>query len=148
MVCILAFVLPVAFVFSVAARRTVPPGSPSGTLFNAAPGAYGEVVWTDADAWPGKRILTVLQTDPLGSLTVEFMFRELPGPDVLAYWVPSNWAPGDRLPANAQLLGAFLNGEILPLAGRPRGEPGRFVLYSLANHQIVSISKPMTLPQQ
>ena len=89
-VCTLAVVLPAAFVFGVAARRTIPLVKPVDINLGIEPHAYGTIVWSDPNGWPGKRISTSLWTDPLGSLAVEFMFDELAGPDVLVYWLSGN----------------------------------------------------------
>jgi len=145
MVCTLAMVLPAAFVFGVTARRTIPPVKPVDINLGIEPHAYGTIVWSDPDGWPGKRSSTSLWTDPLGSLAVEFTFDELLGPDVLVYWVSDNPVPEARLPENAQLLGPFSNREKLPFPGKPGGQRGRFLLYSLANHEVVAKSKEVTL---
>ena len=144
-VCTLAVVLPAAFVFGVAARRTIPLVKPVDINLGIEPHAYGTIVWSDPNGWPGKRISTSLWTDPLGSLAVEFMFDELAGPDVLVYWLSGNPVPADRLPENAQLLGPFSNRERLPFPGKPRGQLGRFLLYSLANHEVIGKSQVVSL---
>jgi hypothetical protein len=145
MVCLLAVVLPVAFVFGVAARRTVPLVKPAGINLSVEPHAYGTVFWSDSSGWPGKRISTSLWSDTLGSLAVEFTFDELAGPDVLVYWLAGDTLLADRLPETAQLLGPFSNRERLSLPGEAKGQRGRFLLYSLANHKVIANSKVVGL---
>jgi hypothetical protein len=72
------------------------------------------------------------------------MFEDLVGPDVLVYWVPSEGISGETIPGNAQLLGPLSSQEALSLPEKP-GRIGRFVLYSLANHEIVATSKPVNV---
>jgi hypothetical protein len=79
-------------------------------------------------------------------LTAEFTFQDSAGPDVLVYWLPSESVSGGALPENAQLLGPLLHQAALSLPEKP-GRIGRFVLYSLANHEIVATSTPLNVPR-
>jgi hypothetical protein len=141
--CALGLFLPVAFAAGVAARRTVPEITSAPSVLDLRSGLPGRLIRTESDLWPGKAIMTILRAKPSGSLTVEFMFKELPGPDVLVYWVAGESSPRKRLPDNAQLLGQLSNQTELPLAEKPG--VGRFVLYSLADHEIVATSKPLNV---
>jgi hypothetical protein len=105
----------------------------------------GRVILTEHDLWPGKRIVTILRTTVADSLTAEFLFQDLAGPDVWVYWVPSERFSGGALPGNAQLLEPLSSQATLSLPKKP-GEIGRFVLYSVANHEIVATSKPLNVP--
>jgi hypothetical protein len=145
MVCTLAVVLPAAFVFGVAARRTIPLVKPVGINPAVDSRAYKTIVWSDANSWPGKRISTSLRSDSLGSLAVEFTFDESAGPDILVYWLTGDTLATDRLPENAQLLGPFSNRESLPFPGRQENQRGRFLLYSLANHEVIAKSQVVGL---
>ena len=141
MVCTLGVLLPVAFVAGIAARRPVPvaesvPAELGGNLPN-----FGTVVWTKADLWPGHRIITSLRRNADGFMAVELTFLDLARPDVLVYWAAGKEMAVEGLPDNARLLGALSNGVPLPIPADVRGEVGRFVLYSLADHEIVAMSK-------
>ena len=143
MVCALGVMLPVAFIAGIAARRHVPVANanalPSKLVSNAKD--FGKVVLTKTDIWPGQRIITSLRRDAAGSVAVELMFRDLVKPDVLLYWAAGKEGmPVDGLPENARLLGALSNGAPLPIPAEARGEAGRLVLYSLADHEIVAAS--------
>lgn len=144
-VCALAVVLPVAFAIGIAARQTIPLANPAAINLGVGPDVDGTIVWSAPNGWPGKRISTTLWSDPLGALAVEFTFDELAGPDVLVYWLEGDTLLKDRLPENAQLLGPFSNREKLPFPGRPRGQRGRFLLYSLANHEVIATSRAVSL---
>ena len=143
-VCTLGVVLPVAFVIGIAARRPVPlatsvPPELAGKAIN-----FGQVVWTKADLWPGQRIITSLRRDASGSVAVELMFRELVKPDVLVYWVAGKGTVSGSLPDNARLLGVLANSAPLAIPSNERGALGRLMLYSLADHEVVAVSKPFT----
>ena len=141
MVCALGVLLPVAFTVGLAARKVVPvsttllPGLAGGT------NDLGGVVWTKLDLWAGLRITTRLHRDAAGSLTVELVAPDIMKPDVLVYWAAGKETAIDGLPANARLLGALSNRTPLPVSAAARREAGRFVLYSLAEHEVVGVSK-------
>ena len=141
MVCTLGVLLPIAFTAGIAARKPVP------MAVNVPPGLAGKendfskVVWTKTDLWPGQRIITSLRRDAAGSLAVELMFQDLVKPDVLVYWAAGKDTAGEGLPDNARLLGALASRTSLPLPTDVRGEAGRFVLYSLADHEVVAASR-------
>ncbi len=138
----LGVLLPVAFAASLAARKPVPVVAtvPSGLADQG--NDFGRIVWTKTDIWPGQRIVTSLRRDSAGSVAVELMFRDLAKPDVLFYWAAGKEAAAGGLPDNARLLGALSNRTPLPIPAAVRGEVGRFVLYSLADHEVVASSKP------
>jgi hypothetical protein len=69
------------------------------------------------------------------------MFQDLAKPDVLVYWAAGKKKAGDGLPDNARLLGALSNRTPLPIPAEVRGEAGRFVLYSLADHEVLASSR-------
>ena len=72
------------------------------------------------------------------------MFRDLAKPDVLVYWAAGKETAVEGLPDNARLLGALSNHAPLPIPADVRGEAGRFVLYSLADHEVVATSKALS----
>ena len=141
MVCTLGVLLPVAFVAGIAARRPVPVAKSVPTELESKASDFGTVVWTKADLWPGHRIITALRRDAAGSVAVELMFRDLAKPDVLVYWAAGKETAVEGLPDNARLLGALSNRVALPIPADVRIQAGRFVLYSLADHEVVAASK-------
>jgi hypothetical protein len=145
MVCTLGVLLPIAFTAGIAARKPVPVSAnvPSGLA--GKPNDFSKVVWTKTDLWPGRRIIINLRRDAAGSLAVELMFQDLVKPDVLVYWAAGKDTGGEGLPDNARLLGALASRTPLPLPTDVRGEAGRFVLYSLADHEVVAVSKDFTV---
>lgn len=65
-------------------------------------------------------------------------------PDVLVYW-SNDFVENDRLPQQAQLLGAFRVDKALPLPVNAEHQ-GRLFLYSLAHEQVVDVAKVERLP--
>ena len=147
MVCTLGILLPVAFAVGLVARRPVPvvASLPPGLAAQAED--FGQVVWTKADLWPGQSIVTTLRRDAANSVVVELMFYDLAKPDVLVYWAAGKERDIEGLPDNARLLGALSNRTPLPIPADTRGNVGRFILYSLADHEIVGASKSFVVDQ-
>ena len=141
MVCTLGVLLPVAFVAGIAARRPVPVARSVPAELESKASDFGAVVWTKADLWPDQRIITSLRRKAAGIVAVELMVRDLAKPDVLVYWAAGKETAVEGLPENARLLGALSNGVPLPIPAGARGEAGRFVLYSLADHEVVATSR-------
>ena len=141
MVCTLGVLLPIGFTAGIAARKPVPVAATVPPGLAGKENDFSKVVWTKTDLWPGQRIITSLRRDAAGSLAVELMSRDLVKPDVLVYWAAGKDTAGEGLPDNARLLGALASRTPLPLPTDVRGEAGRFVLYSLADHRGVAVSK-------
>jgi len=137
----LGVLLPVAFAAGLAARKSVPVAANVASGLAGQSNDFGKVVWTKADIWPGQRIITSLRRDDAGSVAVELVFHDLVKPDVLVYWAAGKESAAEGLPDNARLLGALSNRTPLPIPTDVRGEVGRFVLHSLANHEVVAASK-------
>src|SRR5688572_16769444 len=124
MVCTLGILLPVAITAGIAARLPVPVAkSVPAELESKAP-EFSTVVWTKADFWPGRGIITSLRRDAVNTVAVDLMFRDLVKPDVLVYWAPGKETAGEGLPDNARLLGALANRTPLPIPSDVRGEVG------------------------
>jgi hypothetical protein len=66
-------------------------------------------------------------------------------PDLIVYWIPGNPNITETLPDNARLLGAFNSFVPLSLSPDARTGSGVLVLYSLADQEIVEVSKPFAL---
>ena len=140
-VCALGVLLPLAFAVGLVARRPVPVLALVPPELESKASSFDQVLWTKADLWPGQRIITSLRRDAAGSVAVGLMFRDLVKPDVLVYWAAGMETAVEGLPDNARLLGALSNRAPLPIPPDARNEAGRFVLYSLADHEVVAVSK-------
>jgi hypothetical protein len=137
----LGVLLPVALAAGLASRKPVPVAANVPLELAGQRKDFGKVVWTKTDIWPGQRIITSLCRNVAGSVAVVLMFRELAKPDVLVYWAAGKGSVVEGLPDNARLLGALSNRAPLPIPADVRGESGHFLLYSLADHEVVAASK-------
>jgi hypothetical protein len=61
-------------------------------------------------------------------------------PDLMVYWSAGQPTFNNKLPGPAKLLGGFNSGT-LPLPGEAAATNGVLVLYSLADNEIVDVSK-------
>jgi hypothetical protein len=76
-----------------------------------------------------------------GSLAVDFIPpRDFLKPDLLAYWSATRPPSDEALPSDATLLGAFVGGP-LPLPKEALTNDGCLILFSLANHEVIDVSK-------
>ena len=144
-VCSLGVLLPVAFAVGLLARRQVPIAANIPSELSGLASDAGEVVWTKADLWPDQHITTSLRRDSPGCLSVGFMFQDIAKPDVLVYWAAGRMPAGEGLPDNARLIGALSNRVSLHFPADARGELGQFLLYSLADHEVVAISQSLVI---
>ena len=147
MVWALGVLLPVTLGLSLATRKAVPVGSeiPAALLGRARNFETTAMVYPQL--FPKLRLTARLLREGHegGSYAVEFApasnFIE---PDLLVYWAPGEPTIAGALPTNAVNLGVFGPGP-LPLPTEFASSKGVFVLYSLANQQIVGVSAPIQL---
>lgn len=66
-------------------------------------------------------------------------------PDLIVYWLGGQDPIGDRIPEDALLLGAFDSG-LLSLPDRATRESGVVILYSLADNEVVEVSRTLEIP--
>lgn len=149
MVLTLSALLPAAFVLGIASRRVVPLVSTAATeALHQHLDAY-KSVWLRDDLWETGPLRTRLLRDSTASnLALEVTARHpIIRPDVLMYWVPGSPKLGDSLPSDAVLLGAWTQDSATTLAlpqAFKTGE-GKLLLYSLADHEILNVSKSFTI---
>ena len=137
----LGIILPIVFVAGVALRKT-PPLRATPPLLGDLQGVEVEL-WERNDLFPKVPVRVRLFHTPAYS-TIQF----LPGPafakpDLLAYWAAGSPAITEILPSNAKLLGGFNSSVRLQLPEDARNDEGVLVLYSLADQQIVDVSRPV-----
>jgi len=137
--------LPALFVMGIVSRKPVPvlPSLPSALARQVVP--VRESLWVREDLWEKGPMRTRLLTEPNhSSLAVEIVAREpIVRPDMLVYWVPGAAALGDSLPNDAVFLGAWMQppASALALPVAAKASQGKLILYSLADHEIVNVSK-------
>jgi hypothetical protein len=140
---VLSVFLPLMFALGIAARRTVPyqatlpPELSSWTQTFTATDERGDLF----DESPVRIRLWREQERGLSAVgfTASHDFLK---PDLMAYWSVGYPTTGGRLPPDARLLGAFAAGPLVlpPEASRV---DGHLILFSLANQEIVDVSKPV-----
>ena len=143
---LLGVALPLAFVVGIAAQRPVPNVAALPAGLATAPGRFTTPVWQRNDLFAKSpvqvRLVRETGRDGFGvscSATKDFI-----KPDLLVYWAAGNVPPGSSLPANATLLGTFGTG-VLPLPSEAETTTGMLVLFSLADQEIVEVSKPFKI---
>jgi len=141
MFAVLGLLLPLAFGFGIAARRTVPPTLPSELSswtqnFTATDYERGDLF--------GKSAVRVRlwREQGTGRIAVGFSAaKDFLKPDLMAYWSAGHPRTSDTLPPEARLLGAFVAGPLV-LPPEASGTDGYLILFSLADREIVDVSKP------
>jgi hypothetical protein len=142
---VLGIFLPVAFAVGIVARKPAPvmAGLPA-TLALAAPKSAA-LVWERSGLFTKAPVQVRLwrEQKDAGPFALSLAApQEFLKPDLLVYWIPANTSVTDALPANAILLGAFA-APALPVPEEATN--GSLILYSLANNEIVDVSKPVQL---
>ncbi len=141
MIWAMMLVLPAGFLGGLSFRRSVPmTGAPINTWVSS-PSADGQIVWTKSDLFPGHPIDTTLRRETNGTTSVELRSQGLTKPDLLAYWVTGEPKEPSGIPENARLMGSWSNFIPLLIPVNTRGEIGHLILYSLADQQIVAVSR-------
>jgi hypothetical protein len=146
-VTILGIFMPVIFTLCIAARKPVPLVESLPEALALPSPRFMVTDWERADLFSETSIRVRLQRASVGNyLALSFSAPEdFLNPDLIVYWIPGNSTVADRLPENAELLGAF-SSNLLSLQPHFARGRGVLVLYSLANHEIVAISKRFQIP--
>ena len=117
---------------------------------SATPQKFPVPAWERADLFaklPVRVRLLREKTDP-GSLALAFSAATdyFVKPDLMVYWMAGNPLIGERLPEAAELLGGF-DSAALPLPAEATHTNGVLVLFSLADNEIVGVSKSIQFNQ-
>ncbi len=148
MVIVLGVFLPIAFVVGIAARKPVPGMTSLPKELVASPQQFAVTEWerTDLFAKTPIQVRLLRESAGAGQYVVEFTAaKDFVKPDLIVYWVAGGPNLTDKLPDNARLLGAFNSSVALPLSPDAAPGSGVLVLYSLADQEIVEVSKPFEL---
>ena len=145
MVIVLGVFLPIAFAVGIAARKSVPdmPALPKELV--ASPQTFAVTEWERADLFTKTPIQVRLLRESAGVAHFAVAFsaaKDFVKPDLIVYWVAGSPNLTDKLPDNARLLGAFDSSMALSLPPDAASGSGALVLYSLADQEIVEVSKP------
>jgi hypothetical protein len=139
----LGIFLPVAFAVGIAARRAVPEVNSLPKELAPAVAQFEAQEWQRADLFTKSPVQVRLMREHSGAgkFAVEFSAaKDFVKPDLIVYWVAGNPTITDKLPDNAILLGSFSSTPLL-LLDEITKSTGQLVLFSLADNEIVDVSK-------
>ena len=143
----IGILLPVAFVAGVAARKPIPTTPPSDALPSPRQ-TFSQRGWNRSDLFTNVAVRVQLIHDAANTKRIALQIstpKDFVKADLLVYWLPADSIPKDNIPDDAVLLGAFVSGQPLPMPPTVVKKSGRLILYSLADHEILSVSQPATL---
>jgi hypothetical protein len=146
MFAILGLLLPLAFIAGVAARKPIPT-APLFTDSLSPRKAFTKAKWDRSDLFPktALRVQLLCQEGTVSRCAIQFSAaKDFVKADLLVYWLPAASKTTDMIPEDAILLGVFSSFSPLPLSDGSVGKPGVLVLYSLADHEIIDVSKLVT----
>jgi len=140
----LGFLLPLVFAFGIVARKPFPSMDSLPNELSATNQKFLVTEWERTDLFAKSPIHIRLLRENLnsGSLAVTFSAAKdyFIKPDLMVYWIAGQPTVNDTLPDQAKLLGGFNSGT-LPLPPEAVATNGVLVLYSLADNEIVDVSK-------
>jgi hypothetical protein len=139
----LSVLLPIAFAVGIAARRPVPRVENLLPELAAPSAQFTTMVWNRNDLFAKAPVQVRLLRGDSGRFAVAFAAKaDFVKPDLIVYWVAGNAGPTDKLPDNATLLGSFSGGALL-VPAEAASASGALILFSLADQEIVDVSKPI-----
>jgi hypothetical protein len=148
MVAVLGVLLPVAFAAGIAARKPAPTIATLPAGLAMTPQHFEAVEWERADLFTKTPITVRLLREKGGAGHSAVAFsapKDFVKPDLIVYWLAGSPNITDTVPDNARLLGAFNSSVELPLPPDATSGSGVLVLYSLADQEVVDVSKPFAL---
>jgi hypothetical protein len=147
MFTVIGVLLPVAFVAGVAARKPIPTTALSDALLSLRQ-TFSQRGWNRSDLFTNVAARVQVLHDAANTNRTALQIsapKDFVKADLLVYWLPAESILKDNIPDDAVLLGAFVSGQPLPMPPTPVEKPGRLILYSLADHEIVAVSQSVTL---
>jgi hypothetical protein len=143
MFAVIGIVVPCSFAIGIAARKPIPTTANLPGEFRATPQPVVGDDWEYTDLFTNAPVRVHLLKDR----TAEGRFavflsaeKDFVKPDLLAYWLPAYPKSVDALPEDAVLLGGF-SSAALPLPAQSLKSEGVILLYSLANNEVVDVSR-------
>lgn len=144
MVIALGVTLPIAFAAGIAARRTVPQHATLPPALSSWTQRFTATDYERGDLFGNAPVRVRLWREQgTGRYAVAFSAaKDFLKPDLLAYWIEGHPKVADTLPPEARLLGAFIAGPLV-LPTEAAITDGSLILFSLANQELVAVSKPI-----
>lgn len=143
MFAVLGVLLPIAFVVGIVARREVPRVATLPPELSSWSQTFTATGYDRADLFTNSPVRVQLWREQnTGRSAVGFVAaKDFVKPDLIAYWLAGHPTATDKLPPEATLLGAFSAGPLL-LPVEASTADGALILFSLADQEIVDVSKP------
>jgi len=140
---VLGALLPIAFVVGIAVRRTAPSVATLPPELLPQTQTFTATEYEREDLFARSPVKVRLWEDvSTGQKAVGFVApKDFVKPDLLAYWVAGQPAIAEELSPDAVLLGSFV-ATVLPLPSQATNSEGSLILFTLADQEIVEISKP------
>ena len=139
---VLGVLLPLAFALGIAARRTVPHTASLPPELSSWTQSFTATDYERDDLFGKSPVQVRLWREQgTGRFAVGFnAAKDFLKPDLMAYW-SAGQPTSNTLPPDARLLGAFVAGPLV-LPAEASDTDGYLILFSLANQEIVDVSKP------
>ena len=144
---LLGFTLPVVLIVGFATHPPVPTATGLLPDLTTPATTFSNVVWQRDGLFAKAPVQVRLlhSQDGTGGYALALNgARDFEKPDLLVYWVSGQPEITDTLPGQARLLGAF-SAAALPLPEEAARGAGMLALYSLADNEIVAVSRPVQL---
>jgi len=140
---VIGIVVPIALVAGIAARKPMPSVASLPAEFKVTPLPTAGDNWEYTDLFTN----TPVRVHLLKNRTTDGRFavflsadKDFVKPDLLAYWLTDYPKSADILPEDAVLVGGF-NSTALPLPTQASTSDGVILLYSLADNEVVDVSR-------
>lgn len=144
MFAVLSVLLPVAFAVGIAARKTATPAENLPPELSSQTQTFTATGYERGELFAKSGVKVRLWQD-LSARTHAVGFRapkDFIKPDLIVYWRAGQPDAFDKVPADATLLGAFVT-TVLPLPNEATKTEGVLILFSLADQEVVDVSKPV-----
>lgn len=150
MFAVIGIVVPITFAVGMAARKPVPSVASLPKELATSSKHFVVTEWEHSDLFAKNTIGVRLLRESAGAGQLALSFSaptDFVKPDLIVYWVTGNPGFTDTLPNNAFLVGSFSSPSLV-LAAEVSKSEGVIVLFSLADNEIVDVSKPLLLSSE
>jgi hypothetical protein len=150
MFAVIGILVPFAFAIGIAARKPVPSVATLPTGLKTSERQFSSTEWERGDLFTKSSIQVRLlrESAGVGQFAISFAApKDFVRPDLIVYWVEGNPPIADTLPDSASLLGSFCS-PALVLPTEASKANGVIVLYSMADNEIVDMSKPLSISSE
>jgi len=147
MFAVIGLLLPICFALGLAARKPVPQLDSLPPALAETSESFTTLSWNRTDLFMRASVQARLFSSSVHAGKYAITLKGTANfikPDLIVYWVAGNPTIKDAVPSNAMLLGAF-SAAALPLPPAAAKGSSVLILYSLADQEIVDLSRPFNL---